>query len=68
MGLDDPYPLGEMESQSQSSYPGKILDLALERQLLTIQEAENIWSENILQWLCGDNSELKKTMIDRILS
>ena len=27
MGLDDPYPLGEMESDSQSSYPGKILDL-----------------------------------------
>ena len=68
MGLDDPYPLGEMESQSQSSYPGKILDLALERHLLTNQEAENIWSENILQWLCGDNSTLKKAMIDRILS
>ena len=22
MGLDDPYPLGEMESEKQSSYPG----------------------------------------------
>ena len=26
MGLDDPYPLGEMESEAQSSYPGKLLD------------------------------------------
>ena len=29
MGLDDPYPLGEMESDEQSSYPGKLLDLTL---------------------------------------
>ena len=34
MGLDDPYPLGEMESEAQSSYPGKILDLANEQLLM----------------------------------
>ena len=33
MGLDDPYPLGEMESEAQSSYPGKLLDLAIDRNL-----------------------------------
>ena len=35
MGLDDPYPLGEMESDQQSSYPGKILDLAIDRNIIT---------------------------------
>jgi aminocarboxymuconate-semialdehyde decarboxylase len=34
MGLDDPYPLGEMESDAQSSYPGKLLDLAKERSII----------------------------------
>ena len=34
MGLDDPYPLGEMESAKQSSYPGKILDLAKDRKII----------------------------------
>jgi hypothetical protein len=67
MGLDDPYPLGEMESESQSSYPGKILDLAVERQLVTPQEVDSIWSDNILQWLCGDDEQMKNAMINRIL-
>ncbi len=35
MGLDNPYPLGEMESEQQSSYPGKILDLAKEQKLFS---------------------------------
>ena len=34
MGLDDQYPLGEMESDAQSSYPGKLLDLAIDRNCL----------------------------------
>jgi aminocarboxymuconate-semialdehyde decarboxylase len=67
MGLDDPYPLGEMESESQSSYPGKILDLAVERQLVTPKEVDSIWSDNILQWLCGDDEQMKNAMINRIL-
>ena len=50
MGLDDPYPLGEMESAQQSSYPGKILDLAIERKIITKEESEAIWEDNVLQW------------------
>ncbi|MEM8908348.1 MAG: amidohydrolase, partial [Bacteroidota bacterium] len=51
IGLDDPYPLGEMESESQSSYPGKLLDLALERNIITQKAYDEIWCDNVLRWL-----------------
>ena len=53
MGLDDPYPLGEMENERQSSYPGKLLDLAVEEAIITKNQYEAIWSKNVIQWLCG---------------
>jgi len=68
MGLDDPYPLGEMESAKQSSYPGKILDLALERNIITETEKEAIWQDNVIQWLCGNDESAKQKLINRILS
>ena len=68
MGLDDPYPLGEMESEKQSSYPGKILDLAIERDIITENERDTIWEDNVIQWLCGDNKEVKNKLVKRILS
>ena len=68
LGLDDPYPLGEMESEPQSSYPGKILDLAIEREIINESEYDSIWSQNVIQWLCGDDQSEKKRLIDRILS
>lgn len=57
MGLDDPYPLGEMESEPQSSYPGKLLDLALERDIISPTEYKDIWCDNVLKWLGKDYSE-----------
>ncbi len=51
MGLDDPYPLGEMESEPQSSYPGKLLDLALERNIINKMQYQDIWQDNVLRWL-----------------
>ncbi|MEM9941231.1 MAG: amidohydrolase family protein [Planctomycetota bacterium] len=66
LGLDDPYPLGEMESEPQSSYPGKILDLALERQIINQKEYDSIWSDNTIQWLCGDDEQEKQKLIHRI--
>ena len=42
LGLDDPYPLGEMESERQSSYPGKLLDLALERNIINEDQYQDI--------------------------
>ena len=51
MGLDDPYPLGEMESEAQSSYPGKILDLAVEEGIITKKQQEEMWFENVTRWI-----------------
>ena len=68
MGLDDPYPLGEMESESQSSYPGKILDLAQDQNMLTSKECDSIWDENVLQWLFGDDNKKKQELINKIIS
>jgi aminocarboxymuconate-semialdehyde decarboxylase len=67
MGLDDPYPLGEMESEKQSSYPGKILDLAVERDIITETERDAIWEDNVIQWLCGDDQKAKDKLVKRIL-
>jgi aminocarboxymuconate-semialdehyde decarboxylase len=67
VGLDDPYPLGEMESAPQSSYPGKILDLALERKIITQEQADAMWEDNVIQWLCGDDEAAKQKLVKRIL-
>ena len=54
MGLDDPYPLGEMESVPQSSYPGKLLDLAVKEKIISEQQHKEIWCDNVLRWLGED--------------
>lgn len=51
LGLDDPYPLGEMESEAQSSYPGKLLDLAVNENIITPKQRDELWSNNVLRWL-----------------
>ncbi len=68
LGLDDPYPLGEMESAQQSSYPGKILDLAIEREIINAEEYDAIWSDNVIRWLYGDDEAGKKEFMERILA
>lgn len=52
-GLDDPYPLGEMESVP-GSYPGKVIDDGLEAGILSDDEKKMIWNDNVLSWLDGD--------------
>jgi len=49
-GLDDPYPLGEMESVP-NSYPGRVIDDAVELAILNKAEAALIWKDNVLKWL-----------------
>ena len=68
IGLDDPYPLGEMESDQQSSYPGKILDLALGQNIINETERDEMWENNVLQWLFGENDQAKKDLKAKILS
>lgn len=54
-GIDDPYPLGEMENVP-NSYPGKVLDDAVREQLITIEEQQAIWCDNVWRWL-GKSTE-----------
>jgi len=68
MGLDDPYPLGEMESEQQSSYPGKILDLAMHQNIINQDDYDAIWEDNVIKWLCGDDQEATNKLINRILA
>ncbi len=63
MGLDDPYPLGEMESEDQSSYPGKLLDLTLERGIITKQQHTEIWEDNVLRWLGVEHDDKLKARL-----
>ncbi len=49
-GLDDPYPLGEMEGVARS-YPGRVIDFAVEVGILSSKESDEIWCNNVLRWL-----------------
>ena len=61
-GIDDPYPLGEMESE-EGSYPGRVIDEALALGFINEHEYENIWHDNVLQWLAGDKQDqIKKRL------
>jgi aminocarboxymuconate-semialdehyde decarboxylase len=56
-GLDDPYPLGEMEGV-RNSYPGRVIDFAVEANILTQKESNEIWYDNVLRWLGKDKKDL----------
>ena len=56
-GLDDPYPLGEMEGV-RNSYPGRVIDFAVEANILTQQESNEIWYDNVLRWLGKEKKDL----------
>lgn len=49
-GLDDPYPLGEMESVP-GCYPGKVIDEAVEHGFISSAERAEIWEKNVLRWI-----------------
>ena len=49
-GIDDPYPLGEMETVP-GCYPGKILDEAVSQNIITREEHQAIWHHNVERWL-----------------
>ena len=57
VGLDDPYPLGEMESEAQSSYPGKLLDLAVDEGVINKEQHQEMWYDNVVRWICGEDRE-----------
>ena len=49
-GLDDPYPLGEMEDVG-TSFPGRVIDYAVESGIISQMESNKIWKDNVLKWL-----------------
>lgn len=49
-GLDDPYPLGEMETVP-GCYPGKVIDEALDLNIINAEQHQDIWCKNVLNWL-----------------
>jgi aminocarboxymuconate-semialdehyde decarboxylase len=49
-GLDDPYPLGEMDG-IEDSYPGKVLDDAEKSGIITREDKQKIWNQNVTDWL-----------------
>lgn len=51
-GVDDPYPLGEMETV-KSWYPGKLLDDSVEKNIITPEQRIDIWHDNVLRWING---------------
>jgi len=63
LGLDDPYPLGEMNNENQSSQPGKLLELAVQEKIITATQQKEMWCENVIRWLCGDDTAKFKERI-----
>ncbi len=61
-GLDDPYPLGEMESVPDC-YPGQVIDEAVAKGFISESEKQNIWYNNVINWLVGTD---KTTFIKRL--
>ena len=68
MGLDDPYPLGEMECEAQSSYPGKLLDLAKNQKIINQNQYDDIWEDNVLRWLFGEDQKKIIDLTNKILT
>lgn len=66
VGLDDPYPLGEMNNEAQSSYPGKILDLAVAEKLIREEDVAKMWHNNVLKWLYGQDKSLLVDFQNRV--
>ncbi|MBT8229912.1 MAG: amidohydrolase [Bacteroidia bacterium] len=49
-GLDNPYPLGEMNSV-KNSYPGKVIYEAQMNGIISDTEKKEIWKDNVERWL-----------------
>ena len=57
MGLDDPFPLGEIEGVG-TSYPGRVLDYARKTGIITEQEEKDICHKNVVDWLGLKNTRI----------
>ena len=46
----------------------KILDLAKERLIIDQKQYHEIWEDNTLRWLFGNNNKTKQELIDKIIT
>ncbi len=53
-GLDNPYPLGEMDGVAES-YPGKVIEDALNEGIIDEGGRSSIWNKNVKKWLSFTN-------------
>ena len=47
-------------------YPGKLLDLAIDRDLINQKQYDEIWEDNTLRWLFGNDEKAKKDLVNKI--
>jgi len=60
--------LGEMESEAQSSYPGKLLDLAKAQNIIDLKQYDEIWEDNVMRWLFGKDQKKKEALTKKIIN
>ncbi len=49
-GLDNPYPLGEVEGVGDC-YPGRVIDEAVGKGFISDEDKHMIWNDNVMRWL-----------------
>lgn len=55
-GLDTPYPLGEIDDLPHN-YVGKVVQEAVDNGIITDNDKNLIWKDNVIHWIAGDNGE-----------
>ena len=55
-------------SASIDFWPGKLLDLAIDRNLISQTQYDEIWEDNTLRWLFGNDKVEAEKLIHKILS
>ena len=58
----------EIKEFSMKKNVVRSLDLAIKREIITENERDAMWENNVLQWLFGDNEELKKDLVNKIIT
>lgn len=51
-GLDNPYPLGEVDCED--CFPGKVIEDAVQSNLISAEQKDQLWFDNVVNWLGFD--------------
>lgn len=61
-GLDTPYPLGDIDDLPHN-YVGKVIQEAVDHKVISQDEKNRIWYDNVINWIAG---EKKSSFLERI--